>query len=115
MAKEFVDLLLRLARLFRSSIQAFLQPYLQVFKSIAVIIALELEIALILYALHFRYSVHRDLALVEPKELSIFTEGNINRSAAFDTLAYSCGSIRLIVESDGVYEISSKQWVYGLS
>jgi hypothetical protein len=73
MAKEFVNFLLRLAGLFRCRIQTFLQPYLQVFKSIAVIIALELEITLILYALHFRYPVHRYLTLVEPKELSIFT------------------------------------------
>jgi hypothetical protein len=108
MAKEFVDFLVRLACLFRSRIQTFLQSYFQVFKSIAVIIALELEITLILYALHFRYPVHRDLTLVEAEELSIFTEGNINWRPTFDSFAYSCGRIRLIVKSDGVYEISSK-------
>jgi hypothetical protein len=42
MAKEVINLLIRLARFFRSSIQTFLHSYLQVFEGFAVKVALEL-------------------------------------------------------------------------
>ena len=66
MAEEAIDLLLRSARLFSRRIQTFLHLYLDVFEGVAVIVPLELELTLVLYALHFRNPVHRDLALVEP-------------------------------------------------
>jgi hypothetical protein len=42
MAKEVINLLIRLARFFCSSIQTFLHSYLQVFEGFAVKVALEL-------------------------------------------------------------------------
>ena len=68
---------------------------------------MKLEITLILYALHLRYPVHRDLTLVKPKELSVLTQGHINGGPTFNTLAFACGLIGLIAESDCVNKISS--------
>jgi hypothetical protein len=42
MAEEVINLLIRLARFFRSSIQTFLHSYFQVFEGFAVKVALEL-------------------------------------------------------------------------
>ena len=69
---------------------------------------LKLEITLILYALHLGYPVHRDLTLVKPEELSVLTQSHINGGPTFNTLAFACGIVGLIAESDCVYEISSK-------